>query len=104
MTPTRRSIAFWLPPIVLGALALALPLPETGPARYETYRVLRVILVETSVLYIAVGLGVRLVIGMLRWRDRARKNLSIDRCLHCGYSLIGNVSGTCPECGTRARS
>jgi hypothetical protein len=24
------------------------------------------------------------------------------RCMHCGYSLIGNVSGVCPECGKRA--
>lgn len=23
-------------------------------------------------------------------------------CLSCGYSLIGNVSGTCPECGCTA--
>jgi hypothetical protein len=23
-------------------------------------------------------------------------------CLHCGYSLIGNTSGVCPECGTKA--
>ncbi len=21
-------------------------------------------------------------------------------CSHCGYNLTGNVSGTCPECGT----
>lgn len=24
------------------------------------------------------------------------------RCTHCGYSLIGNRSGICPECGQRA--
>ena len=22
------------------------------------------------------------------------------RCLECGYSLVGNLSGVCPECGT----
>ncbi len=26
--------------------------------------------------------------------------LSRYRCHHCGYSLIGNVSGKCPECGS----
>ena len=31
-----------------------------------------------------------------RWRRR-RKGL----CLKCGYDLTGNVSGVCPECGTR---
>jgi len=25
------------------------------------------------------------------------------RCLICGYDLQGNVSGTCPECGTGCR-
>ena len=24
----------------------------------------------------------------------------INSCLKCGYSLIGNVSNKCPECGT----
>ena len=31
-----------------------------------------------------------------RWRRR-RKGL----CLKCGYNLTGNVSGVCPECGTK---
>jgi hypothetical protein len=31
-----------------------------------------------------------------RWRRR-RKN----QCVHCGYDLNGNVSGVCPECGTK---
>jgi hypothetical protein len=32
------------------------------------------------------------------WRERRR---SQGRCVCCGYSLRGNVSGVCPECGTR---
>ena len=24
-----------------------------------------------------------------------------SRCANCGYSLLGNISGTCPECGTQ---
>src|SRR4051812_9720628 len=35
-------------------------------------------------------------LGMTRSHRRAREGL----CLHCGYSLRGNVSGVCPECGT----
>jgi hypothetical protein len=31
---------------------------------------------------------------------RPRKRTRKDICAKCGYSLIGNVSGTCPECGT----
>lgn len=99
MTPTRRSIAFWLLPIVLGAFAFILPLPETGPDKYETYRVLRVILIEVALLYVVVGLGIRMMLGALRWRDRARNARPDNLCLRCGYSLIGNVSGICPECG-----
>lgn len=30
------------------------------------------------------------------WRRRA------GRCAHCGYSLMGNRSGLCPECGAPA--
>ena len=32
-----------------------------------------------------------------RRRERRRKGL----CLTCGYDLTGNVSGVCPECGTK---
>ena len=31
--------------------------------------------------------------------DQRRKS---GQCLHCGYDLTGNLSGTCPECGSRA--
>lgn len=30
-------------------------------------------------------------------RSHRRRN---GRCLDCGYSVLGNVSGVCPECGT----
>ena len=36
------------------------------------------------------------VCGPLRRRLRRRRS----QCLSCGYSLTGNSSGTCPECGT----
>ncbi len=29
-----------------------------------------------------------------------RRRAATSRCLKCGYSLIGNVSGRCPECGS----
>ncbi|UCC32457.1 MAG: hypothetical protein JSU86_09280 [Phycisphaerales bacterium] len=35
--------------------------------------------------------------GPIRRRWRRRRGL----CLNCGYNLTGNVSGICPECGTR---
>lgn len=37
----------------------------------------------------------RLVLGPIRRRRRRQRG----ECLPCGYSLTGNVSGRCPECG-----
>ena len=31
-----------------------------------------------------------------------RRRRRLGQCLHCGYSLRGNVSGICPECGLPA--
>lgn len=35
--------------------------------------------------------------AFLFWRDRRR--IPTGHCQSCGYSLTGNVSGVCPECG-----
>ena len=37
--------------------------------------------------------------GPVRRYGRRRKGL----CVKCGYDLTGNVSGTCPECGTEVK-
>lgn len=37
--------------------------------------------------------------AFLLWRDRRR--IPPGHCLKCGYNLKGNVSGVCPECGTK---
>ena len=37
-----------------------------------------------------------------RWHRHSRR-IRRNLCLHCGYSLTGNTSGVCPECGTSAR-
>jgi hypothetical protein len=62
----------------------------------------------------AIGWGLPVVVAALacvliiwlvrKWITRSlreelnRRNL--PTCLACGYDLTGNVSGTCPECGT----
>jgi hypothetical protein len=40
--------------------------------------------------------SIALVRGVRRWRRQRKKGM----CLKCGYNLTGNVSGTCPECGS----
>ena len=34
------------------------------------------------------------------WRDRSVRSDGMPHCAKCEYNLTGNVSGTCPECGT----
>ena len=57
------------------------------------------------------AIAVTCCVVMLPWafRHRARRSLRIQLrergepiCISCGYNLTGNVSGTCPECGTKA--
>jgi Flp pilus assembly protein TadB len=36
-------------------------------------------------------------------QERRADRLKSGRCLACGYSLRGNTSGVCPECGTPVR-
>jgi hypothetical protein len=43
------------------------------------------------------------VVMVVRWyrRDRRAERFYRGQCLTCGYSLTGNISGVCPECGTQ---
>ena len=45
------------------------------------------------------ALGILCLSSLWLWRRR-RPSLP-ENCAACGYSLIGNLSGTCPECGMR---
>jgi hypothetical protein len=42
-----------------------------------------------------------LILTVLIWRRAGRYN-PVGHCDKCGYNLTGNVSGFCPECGTKA--
>lgn len=50
---------------------------------------------------IAVPLVVFLVFCRIAVHFAVRQQQAIDNCQHCGYSLRGNQSGVCPECGKR---
>lgn len=40
----------------------------------------------------------------MRRRRVHRRREQSSECLECGYSLVGNVSGVCPECGCATKS
>lgn len=43
-----------------------------------------------------------LIISSCRaWLHKGRRASRTGCCRECGYTLTGNVSGVCPECGTR---
>ena len=42
------------------------------------------------------ALAATLVAAWFQWRTRPRP---VGGCTQCGYSLVGNTSGVCPECG-----
>ena len=46
----------------------------------------------------AAGLGLTLLIAFVNVRRQWRWKQHL--CIKCGYNLVGNVSGMCPECGT----
>jgi len=50
-----------------------------------------------------IPLTIVLVPGAILWRLELRR-VPPGHCSKCRFDLTGNVSGICPECGTRARS
>ncbi|MGD8450719.1 MAG: hypothetical protein PVJ57_02775 [Phycisphaerae bacterium] len=57
--------------------------------------------VATTIFAPFVGLVVVVVSSTLEHRRQERRP---HHCLKCGYDLTGNVSGRCPECGTKTRA
>ena len=55
-------------------------------------------------VFFALQLPAWLVIGLWLWRRQENAHIQQDsgQCDRCGYSLTGNESGVCPECGTSA--
>jgi hypothetical protein len=47
----------------------------------------------------AAGVALSLVLTTIRIHFTRQRPIGL--CRRCGYSLTGNLSGVCPECGTR---
>lgn len=58
-----------------------------------------VIALDQLAIYVLRCAGLR--VGVLGVSDaQVIRQLDFHRCRVCGYSLVGNTSGRCPECGT----
>ena len=102
MTRTRLTFLVWATLFVihLGGLSLLFPV---------------VLVLEPSggaVLEFAAGLLLILIVGTpvvgLLWCEKYLESDEVPLvggfCRTCGYDLNGNVSGVCPECGTKVKS
>ncbi|MGD2111004.1 MAG: hypothetical protein PVI86_16630 [Phycisphaerae bacterium] len=67
-----------------------------GPGTYQRVRHVH-LPCWTTCLFLAAYPVFALVRGPLRRWRRRRKGL----CIKCGYNLAGNMTGVCPECGTK---
>ena len=59
-------------------------------------------MVSTPLWLVTVVLATYPTIAFIRGPLRRRRRRKRGQCLHCGYSLEGNVTGVCPECGEKA--
>ena len=77
-----------------GVFVLWDKLVASVPSRWSVYLLFMLCLV---------GFGIAVWLTRRDIRRRLRAQLAkkgIPICIPCGYDLTGNVSGTCPECGT----
>jgi predicted RNA-binding Zn-ribbon protein involved in translation (DUF1610 family) len=59
---------------------------------------------DVATVALMVAAGVLTVVALIvQWRIAAtlRRRKLLHLCHSCGYSLMGNVSGACPECGEK---
>ena len=66
-----------------------------------TTRVISILKVQMPLLWLIALFGILPSAWLVRsWHVRQADRRREGRCLACGYSLTGNTSGVCPECGS----
>ena len=102
-SPVNR---IWLVGGIVDWLAncLALPgwivigiVPGLLPTKGLTDSILAWFVLSNALFYALAGV----MLGWYLWRRRLSSRVDGPRCRNCDYSLIGNTSGICPECGCR---
>ncbi len=93
---SRTRVAAFLSVVVAtGLFVLWDKLVASVPSRWSAYILFALCLV---------GFGVAVWFTWQDIRRRLRAELAekgVPICVPCGYNLTGNVSGVCPECGTK---
>ena len=74
-------------------LVLFMSVPRIKPGPWEHISLVALSFLSLFIPY----LGARIVFSKMRSRTVMS---DVPRCLNCLYSLIGNVRGRCPKCGT----
>ena len=91
--PIGGESCIWYLSFPLGLLALVVAGGSTGEGS--------MIVGAFAILFLGatqyVGIGLYVDHWLLKRRLRYLREAAI--CPYCGYSLVGNVSGRCPECG-----
>ena len=86
--------------VALLALTMAVALAEPEDGRRVIVMFIGLATVVLLVLVIAPAADWAIRGPVILRRRRRRRLRAAHVCLQCGYSLTGNVSGVCPECGT----
>ena len=84
----------------VSAVLLGLLLWNNCPRRPTALDVLGVFVACFLPACVAYGPAIVLAVLALRTTRRLPKPVTHPECGKCGYNLTGNVSGTCPECGS----
>jgi len=84
--------------IVCAASALVGLYLNLDPSRSLVEVVLLALLPVVALACAVCGAALGAVAGY-RIATRRERQVRVDACNSCGYSLVGNVSGRCPECG-----
>lgn len=60
----------------------------------------KTICAQYPIAFVIAVLGAYTLLSLRRAIVRRYKRRKPNECLNCAYDLTGNISGTCPECGT----
>jgi len=77
---------------------LTTPVLDIGPFARRWQQSLET--VPLALIWAALCWGCWRIVKRVQRRNRWNELMMSRRCGNCGYSLIGNLSGVCPECGS----